>query len=280
MVIVNKFIVMDLERCSRRLSAQALETDPSGSSEDESFRDESWKAEDAEWKCRVLKKYITFRWSSGCAGAKGQYCGIITGYFSESQRASSKENMITGYNTSQKNSAFRRVDFLVIRVEDEEDAYKLGKDIRKFELFADRARTIKIESWNSKDGWTALKEGSKNAMFVSRSRSPRIVDYDRQGENTSKDCAIAENAHNTLGSAASAVSDGTTIRKPGLRAAHMFLQHKKANKPSSSALMVSQRFLLENTGVQVFTSHRPGSVAATLPGFCFYRAGCAFLRQN
>lgn len=113
----------------------------SSSDEPSDYKDEFWRDEDSLWVKRTDRKYITFRWSSGCGSGKDVYTGHVRDHMS------SREGR-------------KRVDYLVIQVDGEENAYKLGKDIRQFTLFSDKKCSRPVAEW-SKLGWSFHKEDIK-----------------------------------------------------------------------------------------------------------------------
>jgi len=120
-----------MSRRSRSLS--------STSSDDLSdYKDEGWRQEDNVWSTRTDRKYITFRWSSGCGTGRELYKGQVRDHSSSREGA-------------------RRIDYLLILVDGEENSYKLGKDIRHFHLYADRKFTRLVAEWSRK-GWVFHKE--------------------------------------------------------------------------------------------------------------------------
>ena len=156
----------------------------SSSDEPSDYKDEFWRDEDSLWVKRTDRKYITFRWSSGCGTGKDVYTGHIRDHIS------ARENR-------------KRVDYLVIQVDGEENAYKLGKDIRQFTLFSDKKCSRPVAEW-SKNSWSFHKEDVKPE---SKLQTPAATPMIQSFRSLSLSSAGIEISNSFSGGIASTVPD-------------------------------------------------------------------------
>ena len=279
---------LSLERTAS-ISNQSDYSDSEDLSSPGSYKDAAWLAEDNTWCERVMGRFVEFRWSSGCGSGKSVFEGKVTGHFStreDRDRYSSRsvdhpDNYVLGRQP-------KRIDYLVIKVGQDEDSYKLGKDIRKFLIFKNKGGKGLIGAWSSKDGWEGetwkketfeIPENIEITKFIENSENqppnnnslPKPIQNDFQ-KNLEISTQIEPPVNPEI-----QVPSNTTI--PIVKRPEIPVSKKipgailKSREPFGVRTpTVNARFVLQASGVEVLTSHAASSIAGQINGFTFFRS--------
>jgi hypothetical protein len=262
------------------MSSSSSETDS------ELYKDDAWRQEDIRMYEKCVGKYCKFRWSAGLVKgdrSKSVTVGLVTDH------ESSRE-----LRTANK---YRRVDYLQIEVEDSLDFYKLGKDIRKFILYADKKCERFVVGWTHKQGFVdenvldfvagpysvrSKEEVDEEDVFeeISQKEVKRKLSEDQK--RTKRKKVIPKRQENT---SPKKVLYSQTKEEPRLPNEPIpeiypieesdFKIHKDINRTIKRS-----KFILDSCGVVITTEHHVDSMAAHIPGFSFFRPNPRFLPKT